>query len=105
MSKYICEKGEKQYEACKIHDADYCADCPHGIINEITREDYILTNINSEGYFVIRLKDDKEYIVYYRKLKGKTINYIKKDGKEIPLSNEVLKMYLASVREYQREGI
>lgn len=73
--------------------------------DKITREDYILTNINPKGCYVIRLKDDKEYIVYYRKENGKQINYIKKDGREMPLSKEVLNMYLSSIREYEREGI
>lgn len=79
-------------------------------MKEITLNDYVLTNIDLETlYFTIRLKDDKEYIVYYKKIKDgkktKTINYIKKDGKEIPLSDEVLKVHLAEVRVYQRSGI
>ncbi len=73
----------------------------------ITLEDYVLTNIDLEtGYFTIRLKDDKEYIVFYKKEKGKKqVNFIKKNGKEIPLSDEVVKLHLAEVKVYQREGI
>ena len=79
-------------------------------LTKITKEDYILTNIDLETlYFTIRLKDQKEYIVYYKKIKDgrktKTINYIKKDGKIIPLDDEVTKMHLSEVRIYQREGI
>ena len=37
---------------------------------EITLNDYVLTNIDLEtGYFTIRLKDNKEYIVYLKKNK------------------------------------
>ena len=60
---------------------------------EITLDDYILTNINIEtrGY-VIRLKDNKEYQVYVKKPRGqKAYDYIIKDGKEIKLSKEVQK--------------
>ena len=73
----------------------------------ITLEDYVLTNIDLEtGYFTIRLKDDKEYIVKKKKEKGKKqVNFIKKNGKEIPLSDEVVKLHLAEVKVYQREGI
>lgn len=49
MSKYICEKGKKQYETCKREGMDYCADCPHGIKIEeiegdikIIKESYIM---------------------------------------------------------------
>ena len=30
-----CEKGEKQYKACKEANADYCSDCPHGVKEKI----------------------------------------------------------------------
>lgn len=43
MSEYKCEKGKKQYEACKKFDADYCADCPHGI-----RQEHIMEYIEEE---------------------------------------------------------
>lgn len=73
---------------------------------EITLNDYILTNIDLEtGYFAIRLKDNKGYIVYYKKSNGKTINYIEKDNKQIPLSEEVLKIHLEEIRTYQKSGI
>ena len=74
-------------------------------MKEVTKDDYILTNINPYCYYVIRLKDDKEYIVYWRKENGKKVNYIKKDGEEIPLSKEVLDMHLSAIREYERDGI
>ena len=76
-------------------------------IQEITLDDYALTNIDIKtGCFTIRLKDDKEYIVYRRVLEtGKVVNFIKKDGEKIPLSKEVAKLHLSEVRVYQREGI
>lgn len=78
-------------------------------MKEITLDDYVLTNIDlSTGYFTIRLKDNKEYIVYRKRKNGsyKTeYNFIEKDGEEIPLSNEVLRVHLAQVREYQMSGI
>ena len=75
-------------------------------MEEITLEDYVLTNIGLDGYYVIRLKDEKEYIVYRRKPRGqKAINYILKDGEEIPVSKDVIKLFLSSIREYERYGI
>lgn len=74
---------------------------------EITLNDYVLTNINidTKGY-VIRLKDNKEYQVYVKKPRGqKAYDYILKDGKEIKLSNEVRKIVLSEIREYERYGI
>ncbi len=70
-------------------------------MEEITLEDYILTNLHLDGCFAIRLKDNKEYICYK---KGKT-HYIIKDNKKIMLSDEVNKCFMASVREYNRCGI
>ena len=67
----------------------------------ITKEDYVLTNINAEGYYVIRLKDNKEYIVYKEGEK----DYILKDNKKVYLDKEVRKMVLSSIREYERYGI
>ena len=66
---------------------------------EITLDDYILTNINikTRGY-VIRLKDNKEYQVYVKKPRGqKAYDYIIKDGKEIKLSKEVQKIVLSEI--------
>lgn len=74
---------------------------------EITLDDYILTNINidTRGY-VIRLKDNKEYQVYVKKPRGqKSYDYIIKDGKEIKLSEELRKIVLSEIREYERYGI
>lgn len=74
---------------------------------EITLNDYVLTNINidTRGY-VIRLKDNKEYQVYVKNPRGqKAYDYILKDGKEIKLSNEVRKIVLSEIREYERYGI
>lgn len=75
--------------------------------DEITLEDYVLTNLSlKEHCYVIRLKDNKEYIVYHRKPKGqKTIYYIKKDEKEIVLNDDVKKCFLSEVRIYNRVGI
>jgi hypothetical protein len=77
---------------------------------KITRNEYVLTNIDLESLcFTIRLTDEKEYIVYHKKIningKNKTINYIKKDGKIILLDEEVTKWYLTEVRVYQKEGL
>lgn len=69
-------------------------------MEEVTLDDYVLTNLNLRGKYTIRLKDDKGYVVY----KGKT-DYIVKEGKHIPLSQEVNKFFLSSVREYERYGI
>ena len=74
---------------------------------EITLNDYLLTNINldTRGY-VIRLKDNKEYQVYVKKPRGqKSYDYIVKDGKEIKLSDEVRKIVLSEIREYERYGV
>lgn len=74
---------------------------------EITLDDYVLTNINidTRGY-VIRLKDNKEYQVYVKKIRGqKAYDYIVKDGKEVKLSDEVRKIVLSEIREYERYGI
>ena len=70
-------------------------------MSAITKEDYVLTNLNAEGYYVIRLKDNKEYIVYKEGLR----DYILKDNKKIYLGEEVRKMVLSSIREYERYGI
>ena len=74
---------------------------------EITLNDYVLTNINidTKGY-VIRLKDNKEYQVYVKKPRGqKPYDYIIKDGKEIKLSDEVRKIVLSEIRVYEKYGI
>ena len=66
----------------------------------------VIQDGNSLEFASDRLKDDKEYIVFYKKEKGKKqVNFIKKNGKEIPLSDEVVKLHLAEVKVYQREGI
>lgn len=70
-------------------------------MEKITKNDYVLTNINLDGYYVIQLKDGKAYKCYK---KGNT-HYIKKDGKEILLDDEVNKMFISSIREYERYGI
>lgn len=75
--------------------------------NEITLEEYVLTNLHPTdwGYY-IRLKDNIEYQVYIRKPRGqKKYYFIKKDDKEIRLNKEVEKSFLSSVREYERYGI
>lgn len=70
-------------------------------MSAITKEDYVLTNLNLEGCYVIRLKDNKEYVVYKE---GKN-DYILKDNKKIYLDEEVQKMVLSSIKEYERYGI
>ena len=65
---------------------------------EITREEYVLTNINKDCYYVVRLKDDKEYIIYKE---GKR-DYIVKDGEKIYLNDDVRQAVLSSIREYER---
>lgn len=70
-------------------------------MSEITRKEYVLTNINRDCYYVIRLTDDKEYIIYKE---GKK-DYIIKDGEKIYLDDEVRKAVLSSIREYERYGI
>lgn len=75
--------------------------------DEITKKDYVLTNMHTGdlGYY-IRLKDDKEYQLYIKKPRGqKQYHFIKKDGKEIRLSKEVEKWVISSIREYERYGI
>lgn len=75
--------------------------------SEITKEEYILTNLHPDdrGYY-IRLKDNKEYQLYYRKPRGqKMYCYIKKDNQKIRLDKEVEKWFLSSIREYERYGI
>ena len=74
---------------------------------EITLNDYVLTNINidTRGY-VIRLKDNKEYQIYVKRPKGqKSYDYIVKNGKEIKLSDEVRRIVLSEIREYEKYGI
>lgn len=81
---------------------------------EITRDAYVLTNITfffSLIKFAIRLVDGKEYVVECKKENSKKIYYIvvptseKPFYKEIPLDEEVTKIFLKEVREYEREGI
>ena len=69
--------------------------------DEITREDYVLTNINLDGYYVVRLKDNKEYKIYKE---GKR-DYIIKDNKKIYFDEQVRNWVLSSIREYERHGI
>lgn len=69
---------------------------------EITKDDYVLTNINLNGYYVIQLKNDDESYKIYKE--GKR-DYILKNSKKIYLSDEVRKFVLASIREYERYGI
>lgn len=68
---------------------------------KITKEDYILTNINLDGYYVIELKDGKSYKIYKE---GKK-DYILKDNRKIYLDKQVRNLVLSSIREYERYGI
>lgn len=74
-------------------------------MEEITLDDYVLTNLGLDGYYRVRLKDDKEYKIYPRKEGRRTVDYIEKDNKMIKLSYEVQKAVLSSIREYERYGI
>lgn len=67
----------------------------------ITKNDYILTNINLDGYYVIKLKDNKSYKIYKE---GKN-DYILIDNKKCYLDEEVRKIVLSNIREYERYGI
>jgi len=68
-------------------------------MKEITLDEYVLTNLDIKTLsFVIRLNDGKEYHVYGS-------YFLIKDGFKIPLSKEVAKCYMQSVREYQISGI
>lgn len=69
--------------------------------NEITFDDYELTNLNLDGYYVVRLKDGMSYKIYKE---GKR-DYIIKNNKKIYLSAEVRKAVLLDIREYERYGI
>lgn len=98
----------KEWDTCRIEKMG-CAGCYYdeNSIKEITKKDYVLTNLSLEKHcFTIRLKDDKEYIVYHRRPRGqKTIYFIIKDNKEILLDEEVKKCFLSEVRVYNHVGI
>lgn len=68
----------------------------------ITKNDYVLTNINIDGRFVIRLTDEKEYVVYRDKSNK---YYIKKDEEKYYLDKQVRKWFNAECDIYNREGI
>lgn len=74
-------------------------------MEEITLEDYQLTNLGLDGFYRVRLKDGEEYKIYSKKENRKIVDYIKKDDKMIKLSKEVQKIVLAEIREYERYGI
>lgn len=67
----------------------------------ITKNDYVLTNINLEGYYVIKLKDNKSYKIYKEGQK----DYILIDNEKYYLDEEVRKYVLSSIKEYERYGI
>lgn len=69
--------------------------------DEITLKDYVLTNLNLEGYYVVKLKDGNSYKIYKE---GKR-DYIMKNRKKIYLDDEVRKIVLSDIREYERYGI
>lgn len=73
--------------------------------DEITLNDYLLTNLGLDGYYRIELKDNQTYKIYPRKEGRSTRDYIKKDGKWIRLSYEVQKVVMSCIREYERYGI
>lgn len=47
-----CEKGEKQYKACKEANADYCSDCPHGVKENIEEDIKILEKFKNIDEFL-----------------------------------------------------
>ena len=105
--------GDEEWQHCQVEKMG-CRGCYYDentstLQNEeeITLDDYVLTNINinTRGY-VVRLKDGKEYQIYRKKPRGqKTYDYIIKDEKEIRLSKEVRNIVLSEIREYERYGI
>lgn len=75
------------------------------MMEEITLNEYKLTNIGIDGYYVVVLKDGIISKIYPRKEGRRTVYYIEKDGKMIKLSYEVQKSVMSSIREYERYGI
>lgn len=73
--------------------------------DEITLNDYLLTNLGLDGYYRIKLKDNQTYKIYPRKEGRSTRDYINKDEKWIRLSYEVQKVVMSCIREYERYGI
>ena len=70
MAKYKCGKGEGQYKLCKSFDMDYCADCPHGIIQEeetqmMSKADKMLEKLGykkiEKNYRYLRYSTDGSY--------------------------------------------
>lgn len=73
--------------------------------NEITKEDYVCTNINLDKMkYTIRIKTNIEYVVMYTMTKPK-MYFIIVDNEIRPLSKDVVKMYKQTVREYEKYGI
>ena len=72
-------------------------------MKEITKEDYVLTNLKPFlGCFTIRLKDGKEYRVY-KDDKGKY--YIKKDDDKYYLDIQVKRWFDGECDVYNNSGI
>jgi len=72
-------------------------------VNEIKKEDYILTNLNpSLGCFTIRLSDGKEYKVYKDESKK---YYIKKDKEKYYLDKYVKRCFDSECNVYNDCGI
>lgn len=70
-------------------------------MNEITKDEYVLTNLDLEGYYKIRLNDDQEYKIYPE---GKK-DYIMRNGEKVYLSEQVRKWVLSEIKQYERYGI
>lgn len=69
---------------------------------EITLDDYVLTNINLNNlHYIIKLKDGNVYDIYKQGQK----DYIIKDNKRIYLSKEVRDIVISEIREYERYGV
>ena len=73
--------------------------------DEITVEEYELTNIGLDGYYIIKLKDGTISKIYPQKEGRKIVDYIEKDGKMVKLSYEVQKIVISQIKEYERYGI
>lgn len=46
-----CERGEKQYKACKDANADYCSDCPHGVKENIEEDIKMLEKLKNKKIY------------------------------------------------------
>ena len=64
--------------------------------------EYVLTNLDKEGYYVVKLKDGNSYRIYKE---GKKDYILKDNNNKIYLSDEVRKIVLSNIKEYEKYGI